>query len=207
MMFNVDRRRPPSDKNAGKFLQSVDASLIKSKTCWHCTIETSSRRTCHHAARSKTMVKKYLDLKTRTRKCEARNERTVTGATAKRRSKGKSVSGGSMEIAISGKQKARQGDACSVRHDDNKRVKVHAHLLTLKKSPTNNDGKNSSKVRPLKGSSPSCTRLQKPCKDDSWHPFVCHNYKTPRRCVSRRVKDPQSSMGLGKGSVQNPPRF
>ena len=56
----------------------------------------------------------------------------------------------SSEIAITGKQKGMctKGDSCSFRHDESKRGKFTRSSSPTPKSPTNNDGKNSSKGKP-----------------------------------------------------------
>ena len=135
------------------------------------------------------MVKKFLDQKVGARIFEARNERTVTGTSAKSRSKGKSVRVERKQgdcFLWKAKGKCTTGDSCTFRHDHSKRGASTRSSPPSLKSQTNNEGNNSSKGKPPRGSGPSGNRLQKLCKDynkgtctnpsyDSRHLPVCQN--------------------------------
>ena len=95
--------------------------------------------------------------------------------------------------------------------------------LLLQKSQTNNDGTNSLKRKPSRGSSPSGKRLGRPCKNyldgnctnpscDSWHPPVCQNYNSQSGCKfgekcsflhrgADRQPNKRPKKGGGKGAV------
>ena len=85
-----------------------------------------------------------------------------------------------------------KGDACSFRHDGNKRGTSTRSSSPAPEPQTQNDGKISSA---LGGRCPSAKRHRRPSKDflsgthtnsscDSWHPPVCQNYRTESGCKS-----------------------
>ena len=88
-----------------------------------------------------TMVKKYLDQKTRARNFEARNERTVTRNTGEKVEAMGSPSALSKnrEMAINGKLKGKctRRDACSFRHDYSERRASARSSSPTPKSQTN----------------------------------------------------------------------
>ena len=131
------------------------------------------------------MEKKFLDQKIRNRNSEAGNDRTATGTPAKQTGKWtKTAVNESREIATCGKRKASvpNGDACSCRHDMSTRGKGKSERETThspspeSQSPTRNCGKNISKGRVPRGSSPSGKKFQKSCqkylKETCTDPFV-----------------------------------
>ena len=92
-----------------------------------------------------------------TRNFEAGNERTVTGALAKSRSKGMSVSVENGEQKESVRKETPAVSATMNKHE--KRTRSSSPTL---KSPTNNDRKKSFEKE---ATSPSGKRLQKPFRD------------------------------------------
>ena len=110
--------------------------------------------------RLKTMVMKFLVQNVRARNFEARNERTVTGTSAKNKSRGKSVSVVRKPRDFcqwKAKGNCTKGDARSFRHAESKRGSQRAHSLLLKKKKpqTKSEGRSASKRRALLGVSPS----------------------------------------------------
>ena len=63
------------------------------------------------------------------------------------------------------KRTVHKGNACSFRHDENKRGKVTQSSISVSRAPTQNDGEVLSK-RISQGRSPSGKRSGRPCKND-----------------------------------------
>ena len=169
--------------------------------------------------RLKTMEKKILDRRTRTRQFEARNERTFTGALPKGRSKGKSVGfarrqGDCYPWKVKGR--CTEGNGCSFRQ--------YWFLLSQSQIADEQRWENFfDRQGGTKESSPAGERLQKPCKDQMegtctnprckiWHPLVCRSYKSQTGCKfgekcsflheeTDRQPNERSKKGGGKGQL------
>ena len=111
--------------------------------------------------RLKSMVKRFLDPKSKAFNFDARNERTVTGHRRKGMAKG-SPSGLSENrekcYQRNAKGKCTRRDACSFRFDSHKLGASSRSSSPAPRSQTNSDGESSSNGRPPRGSSPSGER-------------------------------------------------
>ena len=99
------------------------------------------------------MVQKILDEKSKARNFDARNDRVATGAPAKSKGNGKSVSAERNQGEChhwKAKGKCSCVDACSFRHDAKKRGASSRSSSPAPKSQMNKDGKSFSKrkIRP-----------------------------------------------------------
>ena len=141
----------------------------------------------------KTMVKRGIDQKLRSRNFDARNERIETGAVVTKRRRQRGVHRGHGECyQWKAKGQCSRGDKCSFWHDGNERAKP-----TVKTAPSSEPppprGRSASRKRNLRGRSPSGKTNRLPCRDflkgtctklpcDHWHPPECQCYKTQSGC-------------------------
>ena len=72
------------------------------------------------------------------------------------------------------KRQCTKGNACSFRHDENKRGKVTQLFPPAPRAQTQNGGKSSLKGNTLRGCSPSGKRSRRPCKN-----FISGNCTNP----------------------------
>ena len=133
----------------------------------------------------KTMVKRSTDQKLRLRNFDARNKRIVTGAVVTNRRGQRGVKRGQCSLWKAIGQCSR-GDKCSFRHNGHERAKP-----TPKTAPPSLPS--ASKIKNLRGWSPSGKFARQPCKDhlkgictkspcDYWHPPECQFNKSESGC-------------------------
>ena len=144
--------------------------------------------------RLRSMVKRSIVQKLRSRNFNARNERIETGAVVKNRKDQRGVERGPGEcFQWKAKGQCSKGDSCSVRHDENKGAKPTPTSAPPSEPPTENDGRNPSIRKSLRGRSPAGKFARQPCRDyikgkctrpscDFWHPPECHCYNKESGC-------------------------
>ena len=143
--------------------------------------------------RLKTMVKRSIEQKLRMNNFEARNGNYETSAVVKNqrvKQRGQRILGDCWQWEANGQ--SSKGDNCSFRHDDNKRAKM-TQPKPSPSSSTQQNVKNASRTRSLRGKSPSGRMSRLPCKDylkgtcsnlfcEKWHPPECLFYKSENGC-------------------------
>ena len=142
----------------------------------------------------KTMVKRSIDQKLRSRNFGARNERIEIGVvvTSRRGLSGVEGGKGTCHQWIA-KGQCSRGDQCSFRHDGYERAKPTPKTAPPSEPPTPR-GRSASRKKNLRGRSPSGKFARQPRRDylkgictelpcDYWHPPECQFYKSESGCA------------------------
>ena len=142
--------------------------------------------------RLQTMVKRSIEQNLRIKNFEARNGNYERNAVVKNqgtKQRGQRTLGDCWQWKANGQ--CSKGDNCSFRHDINKRGKVTPSNPSPNSFMRQNE-RNASKIRSLRGRSPSGRMSRLPCKDfegtcttpfcGKWHPPECLFYKSESGC-------------------------
>ena len=143
--------------------------------------------------RLKTMVKRSIEEHLRMKNFEARNGNYETSAVVKNqgtKQREQRSLGDCWQWKSNGQ--CSKGDHCSFRHDANKRAKMTQPNPSPSSFMQQNE-RNASRTRSLRGKSPSGRMSRWPCKDyrkgtcinsfcEKWHPPDCLFYKTKSGC-------------------------
>ena len=133
----------------------------------------------------KTMVKRSIDQNLRSRNFEARNGRSEPGAVVKNPRGHRGVERGSGECwQWQAKGERSEGNSCSFRHDESKRVKTTPMPTPSSEPVQEGDERKGSRRRTLRGRSPSVKPSRLPCRKylrgscttpscSYWHPPDC----------------------------------
>ena len=168
-------------------------SLINSKLYWNCTTEIHQKLSMPNYEKLKTMLKRSIDQKLRSRNFDARSVTIETGAVVTSR-RGLSGIERGKGTCYQWKQKGQcsRGDQCSFRHESHDREKPTPKTARTSEPPTPR-GRSASRKRSLRGRSQSGKSNRQPCKNflkgtcaellcDYWHPPECQFYKTESGC-------------------------
>ena len=147
--------------------------------------------------RLKTMVKRNINQKVRSRNFDARKRRIGTVAMVQNRRDQRGVERGPGECyQWKAKGQCSKRDSCSFRHGENKRAKPTPTSAPPSKPPTEKDGGNTPRRKSLRGRSLSGKFARQPRRDyikakctrpscDCWHPHECQFFKKVKRMQIR----------------------